>query len=152
MDFNLNETANLNARFTDSRMLHHRQRSDRPDPDVRAAARVASVVIAQSRARLRLAPDVQFEDPQWMVLLDLFLAECREVKVSVSSACSASGVPGATALRQINRLEEKGMVARCPNPKDKRSTYLEMTSKSREQVIRYLVSLAPDLLGPDHQR
>jgi len=152
VDFNLKDAANLNAGFADGRMLHHRQRSERPDPDVRAAARVASIMIAQSRARLRLAPDVQFEDPQWMVLLDLFLAECRGVRVSVSSACSASGVPGATALRQINRLEERGMVERCPNPKDKRSTYLELTPRSREQVTRYLLSIAPDLLGPDYKR
>jgi len=70
-------------------------------------------------------------DPAWNMLLDLFIQRVEGKRVSVSSACVASAAPMTTALRYLDMLEERGLLARVPDLLDKR---------------RILVELAPDAL------
>lgn len=71
-----------------------------------------------------------FRDPAWDMLLALFSAHGRGRKVSVSSLCYASGVPLTTALRQLSRLEEHGMVVREGDRNDSRRDFVRPTEKA----------------------
>lgn len=73
----------------------------------------------------------------WAMLLDLFANEGRK-KISVSSACIASGHPGSTALRWIKHLVEIDMLTKEPDGTDGRRIYVDLTPKGREAVLSYL--------------
>ncbi|AWW75425.1 hypothetical protein CD351_13390 [Erythrobacter sp. KY5] len=65
--------------------------------------------------------------PSWDILIDLFVSRKCDRKVSVTDACVAAGCPATTGLRWVQVLIDEGLVAKRPDPKDKRRTYLELT-------------------------
>lgn len=90
------------------------------------------------RARARFLPIDLFGEPAWDLLLDLFIAGEEGKGVSITSACIASGVPSTTALRWIGVLEERGLIARVPDPEDGRRIYVSLTELSRNAMLRWL--------------
>ena len=102
---------------------------------------LARILLAQMKRRGRFIPDASFEDPQWRMMLDLFIAAEEGREVSVSALCSTSGVPATTALRQIRALAAKGLFERKPHPRDRRICLVRLSSKARNQMIGYLASL-----------
>ena len=68
-----------------------------------------------------------FRDPAWDMLLDLFAAHELGQRVSVSALCFASGVPQSTALRTVQRLEERDLLEREGDPEDLRRSWVRAT-------------------------
>ena len=75
-----------------------------------------------------------FRDPAWDMLLELFAAHQAGRRISISSLCYASGVPPTTALRQLARLEQHGLIRREGDPKDNRRYFVEATDKAIEGI------------------
>ena len=68
-----------------------------------------------------------FSDPAWDMLLDLFASHDRGERVSAIALSLSSGVPQSTALRTIQRLEEKGLIVREGDPDDLRRSWIRAT-------------------------
>ena len=79
-----------------------------------------------------------FGDPAWEMLLDLLLAEFEGRKVSVTSACIASGAPMTTALRLVRRLVEQGILVRYPDESDRRREFLSLSPSVAETLSDYV--------------
>ncbi len=105
-------------------------------------ARQAEHILRRRKLRGKHLPAEIFCEPGWEMLLDLVVHSHRDVKVSVSSLCQATDAPGTTALRYISLLEELGLIIRLPSEKDRRVTYIELTSKGRNQVRSFLLEVS----------
>jgi len=79
-----------------------------------------------------------FGDPAWAMLLDLLLAKIEGRRVSVSSACIASGAPMSTALRLVRRLVDEAVLCRLPDEQDRRRHFLAINPKFEGPLIDYL--------------
>lgn len=79
-----------------------------------------------------------FGDPAWAMLLDLLLAKIEGRRVSVSSACIASGAPMSTALRLVRRLVDESVLCRLPDEQDRRRHFLAINSKFEAPLVSYL--------------
>lgn len=75
-----------------------------------------------------------FADPAWDMMLDLFAARLEGKPVSVSSLCTAAGVPPTTALRWIGLLEKRGHFTRSADPKDGRRVLVGLTDNAARQI------------------
>jgi DNA-binding MarR family transcriptional regulator len=95
----------------------------------------------QARRRSQFLPGAIFEDPQWLMTLDLFIAAEEGRDVSVTNLCHASGVPPTTALRHIRHLQDQGIFQRVSHPRDRRISYIRLAESARKQVARYLASI-----------
>lgn len=82
-------------------------------------------------------------EPAWDILLDLFIQKTRRKRVSVMSACHASGVPPTTALRWLSMLEREGMIERVPAVHDRRVQYLQLTGGAELALAQWLKHRAP---------
>ena len=71
-----------------------------------------------------------FGEPAWDILLDLYVAEVENKRISVSSVCIGTGGPPTTALRYINALVDLGLVARQSAVSDGRRVFLQLTAKA----------------------
>jgi DNA-binding MarR family transcriptional regulator len=89
-----------------------------------------------------------YRNPAWHILLDLYLAWDEGKDICVSSACGASGVPAATALRCLARLEKEGSVTRIPAHTDGRTVYVELTAATREKMTHLLTRLSLEGVQP----
>lgn len=77
-----------------------------------------------------------FGEPAWDIMLDLFISECDGRRISVTSACIASCVPKATALRVIKQLEKTDMVIRQRDPDDARRSYVRLSQAALQTMTR----------------
>lgn len=69
---------------------------------------------------------LQFDDPSWNILLELFIAQEEHDTVWIGNVCLASGAPPTTALRYLRMLEQKGAVLRQPDKSDARRTVVRL--------------------------
>lgn len=77
-----------------------------------------------------------FGEPAWDIILDLFISECEGRRISVTSACIASCVPKATALRVIKQLEKTDIIVRQRDPEDARRSYVRLSPGALHSVTR----------------
>jgi len=75
-----------------------------PDP------RLVRTIIRHRQLRAKFFDAGLFADPAWDILLDLTAARAEHARVSVTSLCSASGVPPTTALRWIGQMTQGGLL------------------------------------------
>lgn len=97
-------------------------------------ARIARHFLDARRARLDIMPRELFGEPAWDMLLDLFIAHHEGKRISVSSACIASGGSATTALRWLSRLEALGLIVRVGDSADRRRIFIELTQETRARL------------------
>lgn len=84
-----------------------------------------------------------FSDPAWDMLLELYLSEIVQRRVTISGLCLASKAPSTTALRWLSFLESKGLVDRTSDPLDKRRYFISLSVKGSQAMDEYFASLMP---------
>ena len=99
-------------------------------------------LLKKENKRRSLANGMLFGDPAWDMLLDLLVAKFENRRVSVSSACIASGAPTTTALRLVNRLVNEDILFRAPDERDGRRDFLTLNPAIEEPLLAYLSELA----------
>jgi DNA-binding MarR family transcriptional regulator len=105
----------------------------RPAGKPRGRFRIGKFAERLRRVRLRrnqLIGAPLFRDPAWDMMLDLYAANERRHRISVSSLCLGSGVPPTTALRHVTRLEAHGMLTREGDTADLRRSWVSPTPKA----------------------
>ncbi len=101
--------------------------------------RLAEALLRIRRLRENHFAGDLFADPAWDILLDLFIHGSLGQRVPVTSACIASNVPQATALRWLGMLEDRGLISREDDPSDRRRTFVALTRQGESAVTQYLV-------------
>lgn len=103
---------------------------------------LALIEVAQEHLRERkLRDDVFgqiFGEPGWDILLDLFLSQERDRRVTVSDVCVATRVPATTALRWLHLLEQSGLVSRARDQRDGRRIFVSLSEKGRALMLDWV--------------
>lgn len=103
---------------------------------------MAESLVAARRRRSELMPGVEFGEPCWDILLDLYLAHSRQRRISISSVCIAAGVPTTTALRHIHTMLRRGQLLREADQTDGRRAFITLAPEmilAVEQVLDFLI-------------
>ena len=100
------------------------------DPRLSAAKLIRRV----RRSRSELLDSDLFGEASWDILLALYVAHRMQYRVTVTAVCSEANVPLTTALRWLQHLVDKGLVQRRDNPLDRRTTFVELSSKAVLQM------------------
>jgi DNA-binding MarR family transcriptional regulator len=112
--------------------------TDRPP-----ASKALSIYRArQARSATFGANSDLFADPAWDILLDLFSARELGRRVSISSACIAANVPPTTALRWLGMLEERNLIERRADERDRRRSYVHLTDATYAAMRDWLAAWA----------
>lgn len=101
------------------------------------SSKVVEGVLAARRQRGKFFDHNLFADPAWDMLLELYSAELRQTKMSVSSLCLGSNVPTTTALRWIQMLERIGLLQRASDPTDGRRFFVSLTDYGSQAMSSY---------------
>ena len=104
--------------------------------------RAARSLIKLRSARRRFFRDDIFSDPAWDMLLELYALEGEGRRVSVSKLSLASGVPGTTALRWLDKLEAQSLVVREDDPADGRRVWIKLSPSGASAMDSYFRELA----------
>lgn len=80
-------------------------------------------------------------DPKFEMLLEMFVAQHEERRVSISDLCFSAATPQSTGLRHFERLEADGFVTRRPDLRDGRRSWVEPTARATNGVAAYMTEL-----------
>jgi DNA-binding MarR family transcriptional regulator len=93
---------------------------------------------SRKRRAAMFKDDDLFGEPAWDIFLALYTAQEAQHKLSLTDVCGVAGVPLATGLRWIGRLEKDGWVYRVPDPVDGRRFWLLLTERASNVMRNYL--------------
>lgn len=113
---------------------------------VAKSARELNVALARSIHRTRLKGNSLIGgrvmcDPGFEMLLDLFVANDDDRRVSVGDLCLSADAPPTTGLRHIEKLERDGFLRRRPDLRDGRRWWVEPTPRAIDGVTAYMDEL-----------
>ncbi len=117
---------------------------------------MSSVVLNSLRNLQRLRseklPSVLAAEASWEILLDLYVSELRGEPISLTAVAGSAGIPLTSAMRRIRELEDKGMILRTPDEKDRRRAAASLTDKGRNAVQSFIRSYLTSCGTLDHQK
>ena len=96
--------------------------------------------LARRRSRSQLSESWDIAEVGWAILFDLYIMERAGRRVSITSACLASGAPHATASRHLTDLLDRNILAKEADAGDARRAFLRLSSVGRQLVERALKS------------
>lgn len=107
------------------------------------ALEVARFEIEARRRRRRVFGEDEglLGDPIWDALLELFVAAADARAVSTTSLVLAMHLPASTGLRWIDHMEERGLLTRATDQRDRRRSLIRPTEHARLLVIHSLEPL-----------
>jgi DNA-binding transcriptional ArsR family regulator len=101
-------------------------------------------ILRRRASRARCFGPGLFTNPAWDMMLDLLAARLEGKDMPVSSLCAGSSAAPTTALRWIQRLEEHGLIARCPDPNDHRRVLVRLSEETAEKLQALLAEAQCD--------
>ncbi|WP_114228794.1 hypothetical protein [Sphingomonas sediminicola] len=124
-------------RDTVDRLLDERLRGE-PLDGPNSALSKSTLEIASTVKRILKFRDLRIEvfdaqlfaDPAWDMLLEIFLCDLTQQRISVSAACAGGRVPPTTGLRWAKLLEKRGLIKRRNDPLDSRRVHLSLTEEA----------------------
>lgn len=109
-----------------------------PEPAEDCLLAMAQHMLRNRRIRPRFFGADLFGEPEFDILLELFVHQRLGRTLSTTGACSLSGVPTTTALRYIFALVERGWIERMPDAADGRRVLLTITAEGLAIMHCYL--------------
>lgn len=82
-----------------------------------------------------------FGEPVWDILLELYLSELKDKKVSTSNLILSAPYSSSTALRWIKNLEENNMIFKSPSRIDGRVQYQRISKSAFDKMTKYFESI-----------
>lgn len=76
----------------------------------------------------------QLSDNEWVLLLQVAVAEFDENPITLKSAAYRLGIPLSSLIRQANSLCERGLLERWDDPSDARRSFLRVTRRAQAIV------------------
>src|SRR3546814_430071 len=79
----------------------------------------------------------EISGPVWDMMLDLMLAGANGRVLSASDLATGAGVPLSSGLRMIASLEQRGLVHRSIDERDRRRTIVRLSDGGIERMASY---------------
>jgi DNA-binding MarR family transcriptional regulator len=102
--------------------------------------RQAKALLTSLRKRAAYFSGVRFYDPNWDIIMELYVATQELRQLSVTQLCSFSGGSMTTALRHVDHLEALGYISRRSDTDDRRRASVTMLPALRAAVEQWLDS------------
>ena len=96
-----------------------------------------SLSIQIRRIRRSHFGDTEISGPVWDMMLDLMLAGAHGRVLSASDLATGAGVPLSSGLRMIASLEQRGLVHRSIDERDRRRTIVRLSDGGAERMASY---------------
>lgn len=109
--------------------------------------RFVRALIAGRRQRNSALENVDFGEPGWDIILDLYQASLSGRRTAVSSLCIAANVPATTALRYISSMTQRGLLMRDPDPMDGRRVFIRLSDQLEKAIEQYFDQMLEQVVG-----
>jgi DNA-binding MarR family transcriptional regulator len=102
-----------------------------------AVANFTSSEMRALQTRYRFLPADICQGPLWAMIVYLANARASGKRAYTFQLGLAANIPGTTALRYIDRLEDAGLAQRAPDDEDRRRTIVRLTDTGWDKMLGY---------------
>ena len=113
--------------------------------EARFAAQSVRREIHARRRRGQYFANEMFGEPAWDMLLELFYAELKQVRMTFSRLSRLTGIAQGTVARWLRLFEEKGLLHRRQDPFDSRSIFIMLTPAASQAMHQFFKDAPDDL-------
>ena len=78
-----------------------------------------------------------FGEPAWDILLDLFIHEAKDQRLSMSALCVTAAIPTSSAMKLIQRMCDDGILQRSPDTADGRRSLINIAPTVAHRLRAY---------------
>jgi DNA-binding MarR family transcriptional regulator len=121
--------------------------TDADPADEAQLIKIARQILRSRRKRDVMLAPVVFADPEWDILLDLYVEGGCGRPVSMSSLCVAAAVPTTTAARAVNMMVAQNVLTKSRDPEDARRMVVGLAPATRAKMRNWLLQLAQSQAG-----
>lgn len=104
--------------MTDTNHSISRSRSDLPKTKSHPIADLAKLILHQNRKRHRFLPQLDWGEPSWYILLDIFVSETEGDETSLRAVAHRNNIPESTTRRYVDLMIERNLIAHLPSDGD----------------------------------
>lgn len=112
-------------------------------PNRQSHSKLVRKILKSRGRRTSLFSERLFGEPAWDMLLELYLAELEQQRISIGSLCIGSRVAATTALRWIRALECEGLITRTSDPLHGRRILVRLVPEAVSAMHTYFSSEFP---------
>jgi DNA-binding MarR family transcriptional regulator len=94
------------------------------------------------RLRAEIFPRIPFSNPNWDVMLDLFIQEMSGFRTSLDHLALTGDLPAPTIYDSVDTLARLGLVARTADRFDNRVFWLSLTGAGRQAMFELFAQSA----------
>lgn len=119
-----------------------------PQPGLDAAARaelckrVAGDIVRSRTLRHRLLTGIRLAEPNWDILLDLYLSERKGLRVSICDVAFIAGVSRSTGARCVASLIASGALEGVADEQDGRRTWISLSPHMKAVLEVYFLRIS----------
>lgn len=96
---------------------------------------LATALREARRLRAEIFPRIPFGNPNWDVMLDLFIQEMNGFRTSLDHLALTGDLPAPTVYESVRELARLGLIDRTPDRFDNRVSWLALTVKGRQGMF-----------------
>jgi hypothetical protein len=96
---------------------------------------LATALREARRLRAEIFPSVPFGNPNWDVMLDLFIQEMNGFRTSLDHLALTGELPAPTVYESVNTLVRLGLIERTSDRFDNRVFWLSLTTTGRQGMF-----------------
>ncbi|MEO9470209.1 hypothetical protein [Parasphingorhabdus sp.] len=87
---------------------------DQPKAENRPIADLAKLILNQNRKRHRFLPQMEWGEPSWYILLDLFVSEVDGDETGLKAVAHRNNIPESTTRRYVELMIDRNLIAHSP--------------------------------------
>ena len=99
---------------------------------------LAKVILFQNRKRQRFMPQLDWGEPSWFMLLDLFIAETEDLDSSATAIAERNKIPLSTARRYLALMVERGLLERADPESSRDDPDLRLTQTAKHGLVSWI--------------
>jgi hypothetical protein len=107
----------------------------------------ARTLLQGRRKRERVMRDVDFGEPAWDMLLDLFASERERNPITISGLCLTAGVPTRTAMRRISAMIADAHLICERDQRDRRRVNVRLSAELSAKMETVLTEMYRGVKG-----
>lgn len=109
---------------------------------------LARLILSKNRKRKLFLPDIDWGEPSWYILLDLFIAETEDLDTCAAAIAHRNNIPLSTTSRYLALMVERGLLQAAPAEISAGAADMRLTKKAKRGLVSWIRDVMA-AMGPE---
>lgn len=107
---------------------------------------LAKVVLSQNRKRGLFLPQLDWGEPSWHVMLDLFVAEIEQLDTSPAAIAHRNNIPQSSVRRYIALMVDRGLLEQVSSDTAGQEPSMRLTRSAKHGLVSWIRNVISSMM------